>query len=106
MLGPPAADAAGVAASDGVRYRLRTAGKLAGHLGVGRAARGERAHHFHEADERVAANDVGTLAIQFPRDAGHRPAGADIGDAPAVGAIHSHSVAWGGPIAGDAPATA
>ena len=57
---------------------------------VGRVARCQRAHHFRQRNERVAAFQVGALAVELSGEPRYPPAGADVRDAAAVRAIDLH----------------
>lgn len=72
---------------------------------IGRVTRCQRAHHFRQRNERVAAFQVGTLAIELSGESRYPPAGADVRDAAAVRAIDLHGFN-GERIAGVAPAMA
>lgn len=64
--------------------------QLPGNVGVWDAARRKCAHHFDQADKRVAAVEIRALAVELPRHARDWAAGANICFRAAMRAVHSH----------------
>lgn len=73
------------------RHRVgRATCQLSGNVGVWDATRGKCADDFHQAYKRVAAVEIRALAVELPRHARDRAAGANTCFRAAMRAVHSH----------------